>query len=167
MVTRTEPLSIIRQCELLDLPRSTFYHVPEPVSEADLALMKLIDHCHMELPFYGSRRIVDWLGDEGYLVNRKRVQRLMRTMGIVAVYPKKNLSRANQAHRVYPYLLRNLNIDRPNQVWATDITYLPMARGFVYLVAVIDWYSRRVLSWRLSNTLDSQFCPLCQDSCRL
>jgi len=158
MVTRTEPLSIIRQCELLDLPRSTFYHVPEPVSEADLALMKLIDRCHMELPFYGSRRIVDWLGDEGYLVSRKRVQRLMRTMGIVAVYPKKNLSRANQAHRVYPYLLRNLNIDRPNQVWATDITYLPMARGFVYLVAVIDWYSRRVLSWRLSNTLDSQFC---------
>ena len=158
MVTRTEPLSIIRQCELLDLPRSTFYHVPKPVSEADLALMKLIDRCHMELPFYGSRRIVDWLGDEGYLVSRKRVQRLMRTMGIVAVYPKKNLSRANQAHRVYPYLLRNLNIDRPNQVWATDITYLPMARGFVYLVAVIDWYSRRVLSWRLANTLDSQFC---------
>jgi len=158
MVTRTEPLSIIRQCELLDLPRSTFYHVPNPVSEADLALMKLIDRCHMELPFYGSRRMVDWLGDEGYLVNRKRVQRLMRTMGIVAVYPKKNLSQPNQAHRVYPYLLRNLNIDRPNQVWATDITYLPMARGFVYLVAVIDWYSRRVLSWRLSNTLDSQFC---------
>ena len=158
MVTRTEPLSIIRQCELLDLPRSTFYHVPTPVSEADLELMKLIDRCHMKLPFYGSRRMVDWLGDEGHLVNRKRVQRLMRTMGIVAVYPKKNLSRANQAHRVYPYLLRNLNIDRPNQVWATDITYLPMARGFVYLVAVIDWYSRRVLSWRLSNTLDSQFC---------
>ncbi len=158
MVTRTEPLSIIRQCELLDLPRSTFYHVPNPVSEADLELMKLIDRCHMELPFYGSRRIVDWLGDEGHLVNRKRVQRLMRTMGIVAVYPKKNLSQPNQAHRVYPYLLRNLNIDRPNLVWATDITYLPMARGFVYLVAVIDWYSRRVLSWRLSNTLDSQFC---------
>jgi putative transposase len=158
MVTRTEPLSIIRQCELLDLPRSTFYHVPTPVSEADLELMKLIDRCHMKLPFYGSRRMVDWLGDEGHLVNRKRVQRLMRTMGIVAVYPKKNLSRANQAHRVYPYLLRNLNIDRPNQVWATDITYLPMARGSVYLVAVIDWYSRRVLSWRLSNTLDSQFC---------
>ncbi len=158
MVTRTEPLSIIRQCDLLDLPRSTFYHVPTPVSEADLELMKLIDRCHMGLPFYGSRRMVDWLGDEGHLVNRKRVQRLMRTMGIVAIYPKKNLSQPNQAHRVYPYLLRNLNIDRPNQVWATDITYLPMARGFVYLVAVIDWYSRRVLSWRLSNTLDSQFC---------
>ena len=158
MVTRTEPLSIIRQCDLLDLPRSTFYHGPKPVSEADLELMRLIDRCHMELPFYGSRRIVDWLGDEGHLVNRKRVQRLMRTMGIVAIYPKKNLSQPNQVHRVYPYLLRNLNIDRPSQVWATDITYLPMARGFVYLVAVIDWYSRRVLSWRLSNTLDSQFC---------
>ena len=158
MVTRTEPLSISRQCELLDLPRSTFYHVPELISEADLALMKLIARCHMELPFYGSRRIVDWLGDEGHLVNRKRVQRLMRTMVIVAVYPKKNLSQSNRAHRVYPYLLRDLKIDRPNQVWATDITYLPMARGFGYLVAVIDWYSRRVLSWRLSNTLDSQFC---------
>ena len=158
MVTRTEPLSIIRQCELLDLPRSTFYHVPTPVSEADLELMKLIDGCHMERPFYGSRRMVDWLGDEGHLVNRKRVQRLMRIMGIVAIYPKRNLSLANQAHRVYPYLLRHLKIDRPNQVWATDITYIPMARGFVYLVAVIDWYSRRVLSWRLSNTLDSQFC---------
>jgi len=123
MVTRTEPLSIIRQCELLDLPRSTFYHVSTPVSEADLELMKLIDRCHMELPFYGSRRMVDWLGDEGHLVNRKRVQRLMRTMGIVAIYPKRNLSQANRAHRVYPYLLRHLKIDRPNQVWATDITY--------------------------------------------
>ncbi len=158
MVTRTEPLSIIRQCELLDLPRSTFYHAPKPVSEADLALMKLIDRCHMELPFCGSRQMVDWPGDEGCLVNRKRVQRLMRTMGIVACYPKRNLSLANQAHHVYPYLLRNLKIDRPNQVWATDITYIPMARGFVYLVAVMDWYSRRVLSWRLSNTLDSHFC---------
>jgi putative transposase len=135
MVTRTEPLSIIRQCELLDLPRSTFYHVPKPVSEADLVLMKLIDRCHMELPFYGSRRIVDWLGDEGYLVSRKRVQRSMRTMGIVAVYPKKNLSRANQAHRVYPYLLRNLNIDRPNQVWATGRDRLVLATS-AFLAAV-------------------------------
>jgi putative transposase len=119
--------------------------------------MKLIDRCHMELPFYGSWRMVDWLSDEGYLVNRKRVQRFMRIMGIVAVYPKKKLSQANQAHRVYPYQLRHLKVDRPNQVWATDITYIPMARGFVYLVAVIDWYSRRVLSWQLSNTLDCQF----------
>ena len=158
MVMRTEPLPIIRQCDLLTLPRSTFYHVPKPVSEKDLELMKLIDRCHTELPFYGSRRIVTWLDDEGHHVNRKRVQRLMRTMGIVAVHPKRNLSLANQAHRVYPYLLRHLNIDRPNQVWATDSTYIPMARGFVYLVAVMDWYSRRVLSWRISNTMDSHFC---------
>jgi putative transposase len=139
MVTRTELLPIIRQCQLMDLPHSTFYHLPTPGSEADLASMKLIDRCHMELPFYGSRRMVDWLGDEGHLVNRKRVQRLMRTMGIVAVYPKKNLSQLNQAHRVYPYLLRNLKVDHPNQVWATDITHLPMTRGFVYLVTVINW----------------------------
>ena len=158
MVKRTEPLPITRQCELLDLPRSTFYHVSQPVSPVELELMKRIDHCHMKYPFYGSRRIRDWLGDEGHLVNRKCVQRLMRTMGIVAVYPKRNLSLANQAHKVYPYLLRNLEIVRPNQVWATDITYIPMAKGFVYLVAVMDWHSRRVLAWRLSNTLDVHFC---------
>jgi putative transposase len=115
----------------------------------------------MELAFYGSRRMVDWLGDEGHLVNRKRVQRLMRTirtMGTMAIYPKKNMSQPNQAHHVYPHLLGNLNIDRSNQVWATDITYLPMAEESAYLAATIDWCSRRVLSWRLSNTLDSQFC---------
>jgi putative transposase len=120
--------------------------------------MKLIDRCHTELPFYGSRRIKGWLKDEGFTVNRKRIQRLMRTMGIVAVYPKQKLSQPNLAHRVYPYLLRNLTIDRPNQVWAADITYLPMARGFVHLVAIMDWHSRKVLSWRLSNTMDSSFC---------
>ena len=120
--------------------------------------MALIDRCHLKYPFYGSRRIRDWLTDEGCQINRKRVQRLMGTMGIVALYPKRNLSLANQAHKIYPYLLRNLVIDRPNQVWATDITYIPMARGFVYLVAVIDWHSRKVLSWRLSNTLDASFC---------
>lgn len=158
MVKRTEPLPITRQCELLDLPRSTFYHVSQPVSPVELDLMKRIDHCHMKYPFYGSRRIRDWLADEGHLVNRKCVQRLMCTMGIVAVYPKRNLSLANQAHKVYPYLLRNLEIVRPNQVWATDITYIPMAKGFVYLVAVMDWHSRRVLAWRLSNTLDVHFC---------
>ena len=147
-----------RQCALLDLPRSTFYHVPEPVSDADLALMALIDRCHLAHPYYGSRRIRDWLEDEGHRVNRKRVQRLMRTMGLAALYPKRNLSLANQAHKVYPYLLRGLVIDRPNQVWATDITYIPMARGFVYLVAIMDWHSRRVLSWRVSNTLDTSFC---------
>jgi len=158
MVDKQASLSVSRQCELLALPRSTFYHAPQPVTDEELALMRLIDRCHLKHPFYGSRRIRDWLSDQGHTVNRKRIQRLMRTMGIVTLYPKPNVSAANQAHKVYPYLLRNLVIDRPNQVWATDITYIPMARGFVYLVAVMDWYSRRVLSWRLSNTLDTSFC---------
>jgi putative transposase len=158
MVARTDALPITRQCQLLALPRSTFYHVPDVVSDAELGLMKLIDQCHLKHPYFGSRRVRDWLEDRGHLVNRKRVQRLMRTMGLVAVYPKRNLSLANQAHKVYPYLLRGLTIDRPNQVWSTDITFVPMARGFVYLVAIMDWYSRRVLSWRVSNTLDTSFC---------
>ena len=137
MVTREDPLSITRQCELLDIPRSTFYHVPAPGSDADLALMKLIDRCHLELPFYGSRRIVTWLKDEGHTVNRKRVQRLMRTMGIVVTYPKRNLSLANQAHRVYPYLLRHLDIHRPNQVWCADITLVPVKNGGLSLIAIL------------------------------
>jgi putative transposase len=146
------------QCALLDLPRSTFYHVPTPVTDEELELMRRIDRCHLAHPYYGSRRIRDWLEDEGYRVNRKRVQRLMRTLGLAALYPRRNLSLANQAHKVYPYLLRHLVVDRPNQVWATDVTYIPMARGFVYLVAILDWYSRRVLSWRVSNTMDTRFC---------
>lgn len=157
-MNRKDPLSITQQCRILDIPRSTFYHRPSCAPDADLEVMRLMDRCHMERPFYGSRRIVDWLADEGHRVNRKRVQRLMRTMGIVARYPKRRLSLANQAHRVYPYRLRNLTVNRPNQVWCADITYIPMARGFVYLVAVMDWYSRKVLSWRLSNTMDSHFC---------
>ena len=158
MVDRDDPLPIVRQCRLLDVPRSTLYYLRRGVSPADLALMRLIDIGHLKHPYYGSRRIRDWLEDQGQPVNRKRVQRLMRTMGITALYPKQNLSRRHQAHRVYPYLLKGLNIDHVNQVWATDITYIPMAKGFVYLVAVIDWYSRKVLSWRLSNTLDTDFC---------
>jgi len=158
MVDRKEPLPVAHQCTLLDLPRSTFYHNPKPVTDEELGLMALIDRCHLKHPYYGSRRIRDWLEDQGHTVNRKRIQRLMHVMGITALYPKRNLSLANQAHKVYPYLLRNLVIDRSNQVWATDITFIPMARGFVYLVAVMDWYSRRVLSWRLSNTLDTSFC---------
>ena len=158
MVDRTDPLPVTRQCELLDLPRSTYYHVPKPVSDEELELMALIDRCHLQHPFYGSRRIRDWLEDRGYQVSRKKIQRMMRTMGLVAQYPKRNLSLANQAHKVYPYLLRGLVIDRPNQVWATDVTYIPMARGFVYLVAIMDWHSRKVLSWRVSNTLDASFC---------
>tara|TARA_B100000614_G_scaffold101443_1_gene91135 strand:+ start:589 stop:1413 length:825 start_codon:yes stop_codon:yes gene_type:complete len=158
MVDRKDPLPVTRQCALLDLPRSTFYHAPKPVSDEELGLMALIDRCHLKHPFYGSRRIRDWLEDRGHRVNRKRVQRLMRTMGLVVQYPKRNLSLADQAHKVYPYRLRNLVINRPNQVWATDITYIPMARGFVYLAAIMDWHSRKVLSWRVSNTLDASFC---------
>jgi len=158
MVDRKDPLPVKRQCALLELPRSTFYHRPKPVSDEELKLMALIDRCHLKYPFYGSRRIRDWLEDQGHRVNRKRVRRLMTTMGLVALYPKRNLSLANQAHKVYPYLLRGLVIDSPNQAWATDITYVPMARGFVYLVAIMDWHSRKVLSWRLSNTLDTSFC---------
>jgi putative transposase len=158
MVTKDSPLPIVRQCQLLALPRSSFYYTHQGVSEDDLAMMRLIDECHLKHPYYGSRRIRDWLEDRDHVVNRKRVQRLMRQMGMAALYPKRNLSRRNQAHRVYPYLLKGLSIDRANQVWATDVTYIPMARGFVYLVAIIDWYSRKVLAWQLSNTLDADFC---------
>ena len=158
MVDKVNPLPVSRQCKLLALPRATFYYQPKAVRDEDLKLMSLIDRCHLAHPFYGSRRIRDWLEDEGLPVNRKRVQRLMRIMGLVALYPKRNLSLANQNHKIYPYLLKNRIIDRPNQVWATDITYIPMAKGFVYLVAIIDWYSRKVLSWQISNTLDTSFC---------
>jgi putative transposase len=158
MVDRKDPLPVVRQCQLLEVPRSTFYYQRQTISEADLALMRLIDECHLKHPYYGSRRIRDWLEDQGQPVNRKRVQRLMRQMDLVALYPKRNLSRRNEAHRIHPYLLRGVQIERPNQVWAADVTYVPMAKGFVYLVAIIDWYSRKVLSWQLSNTLDADFC---------
>ncbi len=120
--------------------------------------MRRIDEMYLQRPFYGSRRIRDWLQDEGITVNRKRVQRLMRQMGLVAIYPKARTSKPGKGHKIYPYLLRNLSIDRPNQVWATDVTYIPMAKGFVYLVAIMDWYSRKVLSWCLSNTMDTEPC---------
>lgn len=159
MVSSEEELSITCQCELLDIPRSSFYYIPEPVSDEELALMKLIDQCYLELPYYGTRRIKDWLYDEhGLVVNRKRIQRLRRLMAIETLYPKRNLSLANQKHKVYPYLLRGLDINRPNQVWSTDITYVPMAQGFIYLIAVMDWYSRKVLSWRVSTSMDTSFC---------
>jgi putative transposase len=158
MVDRKDPLPVVRQCQLLAVPRSTFYYRCQSVPEADLALMRLIDECHLKHPYYGSRRIRDWLEDRGQRVNRKRVQRLMLVMGITTLYPKRNLSRRNQAHRIYPYLLRGLPIERPNQVWAADVTYVPMAKGFLYLVAIIDWHSRKVLSWQLSNMLDADFC---------
>jgi putative transposase len=155
MVDQMDPLPVTRQCELLELPRSTFYYVAKPVSDEELDLMVLIDRCHLEHPYYGSRRVRGWLEDEGGSVSRKRVQRLMRTMGITALYPKRM---ANQAHKMYPYLLRDLVIDLPNQVSASDVTYSPIARGFVYLVAIMDKRSRKVLSWRVSNTLDTSFC---------
>lgn len=159
MVDRNSPLPVTRQCQLLALPRSSFYYAGQDVSEADLALMRLIDQCHLKHPYYGSRRVRNWVADfHDLTVNRKRVQRLMRQMGITALYPKRNLSRRNQAHHVYPYLLKGLTIDHANQVWAADMTYIPMAKGFVYLVAIIDWYSRKVLSWQVSNTLDADFC---------
>ena len=147
-----------RRCELLDIARSSAYYRPEPVSEEDLALMRLIDEIHLRWPFYGSRRVRDALEDRGHLVNRKRVQRLMRQMGLRALYPRRRTSQPGKGHKIYPYLLRDLRIERANQVWATDITYIPMAKGFMYLVAIMDWHSRRVLSWRVSNTLDTDFC---------
>lgn len=158
MIQTQHPLSISRRCELLEVARSTVYYRPQPVSDEDLMLMRLIDQIHLELPFYGSRRIVDELADHGHVVNRKRVQRLMRQMGLAALYPRRRTSRPGEGHKVYPYLLRDVSIERPNQVWAADICYVPMAKGFMYLVAIMDWHSRRVLSWRISNTLDSTFC---------
>ena len=151
-------LSKTRRCELLDVARSTAYYRPEPVSEVDLALMRLIDEIHLKLPFYGSRRIRDELEDQGHRVNRKRVQRLMRLMGLRALYPRRRTSQPGKGHKIYPYLLRDLTVGRANQVWATDVCYIPMTKGFMYLVAIMDWHTRRVLSWRVSNTLDTDFC---------
>ncbi len=158
MINQDNDLPITRQCELLSLNRSTIYYRLQDVSETDLKLMRRIDEMHLKRPFYGSRRIRDWLQDEGHDINRKRVQRLMRQMGIRALYPKPRTSKPGRGHKIYPYLLRDRVIDRPNQVWATDISYIPMEKGFVYLVAVMDWYSRKVLSWRLSNSMESDFC---------
>jgi putative transposase len=151
-------LSIYQQCRLLNINRSTYYYKKKPIKPEDLKLMELIDKQYLKTPTWGSRSMRNHLRRLGYNVNRKRVQRLMRLMGLEAIYPKPRTSRPHPAHKVYPYLLRNLNIDHPNQVWAADITYIPMARGFMYLVAVMDWNSRKVLSWRLSNTLDTDFC---------
>ena len=148
----------VRRCELLDVARSSAYYRPAPVSTRDLALMRRIDEIHLRLPFYGSRRQRDELEEHGHAVNRKRVQRLMRLMGLRALYPRRRTSQPGKGHKIYPYLLRDLAIERANQVWATDITYIPMAKGFMYLVAIMDWHTRRVLSWRVSNTLETGFC---------
>jgi len=158
MIDADHELSLTRQAVLLALSRSSLYYEPVPVSAVDLALMRTIDELHLERPFAGSRLLRDLLNQEGHAVGRKRVRRLMRKMGIRAIYRRQNTSRRHPAHPVYPYLLRGLVIDRPNQVWAADITYIPMARGFVYLVAVIDVYSRRILAWRICNSLTADFC---------
>jgi putative transposase len=153
-----EQTSVRRQCELLGVSRSSVYYVPTEPDAEELELMRRIDEIHLGFPFYGSRSIARELRKTGERVNRKRVQRLMRLMGLESVAPKPTTSKPNEEHPVYPYLLRGLRIDRPNQVWAADITYIPLARGYAYLVAIMDWHSRRVLSWRLSNTMDASFC---------
>jgi len=158
MIDRDDKLSITCQCELLDVARSTVYYQPKPAPQSDIDLMRRIDQIHLACPFLGSRRIVDALADDGIVSNRKKVQRLIRIMGLAALYPKQATTIPAVGHRVYPYLLRGLMISRPNQVWCADVTYLPMAHGFMYLVAIMDWYSRKVLSWRLSNTMDTSFC---------
>jgi putative transposase len=142
----------------LGLPRSSYYYTPGGETEANLQLMRKIDEAYLKHPFYGSRRMTEHLVRSGYPVNRKRVQRLMRVMGIEAVFPRKKTSRPAPGQRVYPYLLRDLMVERANQVWCSDITYLPLRHGFMYLVAVMDWYSRYVLAWEISNTLDAAFC---------
>ena len=151
-------MSVRRQCELLGLNRSSLYYEPAGETAENLRLMRKIDEQYTACPFYGSRRMTAWLVDQGEEVNRKRVQRLMRTMGLEAIYPKPRLSTAGQGPKVYPYRLRGVKIERPDQVWSTDITYVPMTGGFMYLAAVIDWFSRYVIAWRLSNTLDGSFC---------
>jgi putative transposase len=159
MIDRDYPnLSLARQCDLVGLPRSTLYYQPVKDAAEDLALMRLLDEQYTRTPFYGVRRMTWWLHGEGQSVNPKRVRRLLRTMGLEAVYPKPHLSQAAPGHRIYPYLLRGMTIGRPNQVWSTDITYVRLARGFVYLTAILDWFSRYVLAWSVSNTLDGGFC---------
>jgi putative transposase len=151
-------LSIRRQCQLLSLARSGVYRLPRLANDDDVALMRAIDELFTAFPFLGSRRMAIMLGEEGWSVNRKRAQRLMRKMGIEALGPKPRTTKPQPGHKIFPYLLRNLAIERPNQVWASDITYIPIGRGFLYLVAIMDWASRAVLAWRLSNTVDVSFC---------
>ena len=151
-------MSVRRQCELLGLNRSSFYREPAAVSADDLALMERLDRLHLEYPFLGSRKLARLLGSPGEAVNRKRVQRLMRVMGLECLFPRPKCTVSSRCHRIYPYLLKGVTIDRPGQVWSADITYVPMPSGFMYLAATIDWFSRLVVGWRLSNSLDSEFC---------
>ena len=158
MIEPAHDLPVARQAKVLNLSRSSVYYRPRPVSPEDLALMRRIDELHLERPFAGSRMLRDFLEREGVAVGRRHVATLMRRMGIEAIYRRRNSSKPAPGHKIYPYLLRGVKVERPNQVWATDITYIPMARGFVYLVAVVDWFTRRVLSHRVSITMDAAFC---------
>jgi putative transposase len=151
-------LSIRRQCELLDLPRSTYYYLPATETAENLQLLRRIDEQYLQTPFYGSRRMAAWLCTQGHDVNRKRVQRLMRVLGLEGISPRPRTTKPAPGHRVFPYLLRNVEITHADHVWSTDITYIPVRNGYLYLVAIMDWYSRYVLSWRLSNSLESAFC---------
>ncbi len=158
MIDRTHDLSVSRQAKALNISRGAVYYKPRPVSVEDLKIMRRIDELHLDYPFAGSRMLRDLLGREGVLVGRRHVATLMKRMGIEAIYRRPNTSKPALGHKIYPYLLRGLTIERPNHVWAMDITYIPMARGFVYLAAVVDWFSRRVLSRRVSITMEAAFC---------
>lgn len=158
MIDLDNPLSISAQCRLLHISRSGLYYKPRGESELNLQLMRLIDEQFLKTPYYGSRQMTRYLKRQGYCVGRHRTRRLMKLMGVEAIYQKPNTSKPHQEHRRWPYLLREFAITKPNQVWCTDITYIPIKRGFLYLVAVMDWHSRKVLSWRLSNTMDTRFC---------
>ena len=158
MIDREHDLPITGQAKVLGISRGSVYYLPRPVPAADLAAMRRMDEMHLEFPFAGSRMLRDLLNREGIQIGRRHVATLMKRMGIEALYRRPNTSKPAPGHRIYPYLLRGMTIDRPNQVWAMDITYVPMARGFVYLAAVVDWYSRRVLAWRLSITMEAAFC---------
>ena len=159
MIAPNHPtLSIVQQCELVGLSRSTWYYEPVAESAEDLALKELIDRIFTDTPYFGSRKVTEMLRRAGHHVNRKRVRRLMREMGLEVIWRKPNTSKPHPEHRIYPYLLRGMTIDRPNQVWCADVTYIPMPKGFLYLVAIMDWSSRKVLAWRLSNTMLADFC---------
>lgn len=158
MIDRKHALPVVRQCQILELSRSSVYYLPQPVPPEDLALMRRIDELHMDFPFAGARMLRDLLRLEGFGVGRHRVARLMHQMGVEAIYRRPNTARRHPGHAIFPYLLRDLKITRPNHVWAMDITYIPMKRGFVYLAAVIDWATRRVLAWRLSISMTADFC---------
>ncbi len=158
MIDRSHDLPVTRQAKALNVSRGSVYYMPRPVSEEDLGVMRRIDELHLEYPFLGSRMLRDMLCREGIAVGRRHVATLMKRMGLEAIYRRPNTSKPAPGHKIYPYLLRGLTVDHPNQVWAMDITYIPMARGFVYLAAVIDWFSRRVLAWRLSITMEAAFC---------